>query len=85
MVLHDLIDSRVRVCWVSFLNPTYRAGGIGVSALEYIPFAILATPFGWVGLIFAGVAIAGGSVGVSMTVDNYIKDHAGDVYDYLER
>ncbi len=61
------------------------AAGIGVSALEYIPFAMLATPFGWVGLIFAGVAITGVSAGVSFAADNATKTIAAKNYDRIMR
>ncbi|MGH1485993.1 MAG: hypothetical protein ACRBCI_07195 [Cellvibrionaceae bacterium] len=56
------------------------AANAGAAALGFL---MVATPIGWVGLIVAGVVIAGTTAGASIAVNNYVKDNAGSRYDQL--
>jgi hypothetical protein len=55
---------------------------IGAAALGFL---MVATPVGWVGLIVAGVTVAGLSAGVSIVADNVSKTIAENNYDRIIR
>lgn len=48
-----------------------------------LSFLVVATPIGWVGLIVGGIAVAGGSVAISMKVNTDIKQNSGNWYDLI--
>ena len=57
------------------------AGSLAVNA--GLSLLVFATPFGWVGLIIGGVAVAGVAAGVSMGTNSAIKQSSGAWYDEL--
>lgn len=52
----------------------------GVAALGFV---VALTPVGWVGLIVAGVAIAGVSAGAAIGMNSFIKSNSGSWYDAI--
>ena len=57
------------------------AGTLTVNA--GIALIMAATPVGWVGLIIAGVAVAGASAGASMAANYAFKQNSGSWYDSI--
>lgn len=57
------------------------AGSIAVKA--GLGILMIATPVGWVGLIFGGVAVAGVAAATSMAANYAIKKDAGGLYDSI--
>ncbi|CAG19829.1 hypothetical protein [Photobacterium profundum] len=42
---------------------------------------VFATPFGWMGLVVGGLAVAGTAAGTSIWTNNKLKSNSGDWYD----
>ena len=50
----------------------------GATALGIL---VVATPIGRIGLVVGGIAIAGAAATVSISMNNYVKDNSGRLYD----
>lgn len=63
------------------------SAGSGIIAVNAgtaaLGFLMVATPIGWVGLVFGGLAVAGTAAAVSMGVNAAIKEDSGSWYDSL--
>lgn len=53
---------------------------VGAAALGFL---VVATPIGWVGLVFGGVAVAGTAAAASIGMNNLVKNNSGVVYDSI--
>ncbi|MFT7680911.1 MAG: hypothetical protein ACI935_000344 [Moritella dasanensis] len=52
----------------------------GTAALGFL---MVATPIGWVGLIVGGLVVVGAAAGISMGINDIVKDNSGNAYDEL--
>ena len=64
----------------SFVASAITATAFVKTGLSLIVFA---TPFGWVGLIVGGLAVAGTATYASLEVNNALKNNAGSWYDSI--
>jgi len=44
---------------------------------------MVATPFGWVGMIIGGIVVAGMAAGAAIITNSAIKNNSGTVYDEI--
>lgn len=56
------------------------AVNVGGAALGLL---VVATPFGWAGLIIGGIAVAGVAAATSISVNNLVKENSGSWYDSI--
>ncbi|MBV1871451.1 MAG: hypothetical protein KUG83_02775 [Gammaproteobacteria bacterium] len=57
------------------------AGTLTVNA--GLAMLIFLTPFGWMGLVAGGLAVAGSAAGISIGVNNAFESNSGNWYDYI--
>lgn len=56
------------------------AGSLTVNTLGFL---MVATPFGWVGMIIGGIVVAGMAAGAAIITNSAIKNNSGTVYDEI--
>ncbi len=64
-------------------SSSFAASAIAGTAVVNAGLALLvfATPFGWVGLVVGGLAVAGTAAGTSIWTNEQLKSNSGGWYD----